>query len=196
MLAVRRFPNSYPTYPVSCVVRVTFKTSAICSLIDFNTSQYRLRSDNTHVCNTLSDIYAVSGDGKIQGSESYEVQVMTESDSKNRRRSQRVMLQLAVLVRANMPDGRCVQIQAFTLVVNAHGGLLESPLELTANQRITVINPHSRKDVACRVVRIERSSSALLQVAFEFDQRSAHFWPISFPPEDWGVVKEVANDNC
>jgi hypothetical protein len=66
---------------------------------------------------------------------------MTLSDPKNRRRSQRVMLQLAVLVRANMPDGRCVRVQAFTLVVNAHGGLLESPLELTANQRINNNQP-------------------------------------------------------
>jgi hypothetical protein len=120
---------------------------------------------------------------------------MTESVPKNRRRRQRVMLQLAVLVRANMPDGRCLQVQAFTLVVNAHGGLLESPLELTANQKITIINPQSGKDVGCRVVRIERSSSASLKVAFEFDQRSAHFWPITFPPEDWSVVEEVANDN-
>ena len=120
---------------------------------------------------------------------------MTESDPKNRRRSQRVMLQVAVLVRANMPDGRCVQVQAFTLVVNVHGGLLESPLELTANQRITIINPQSGKDVGCRVVRIEEPSSALFQVAFEFEQRSAHFWPIAFPPDDWGVVEEVANDN-
>jgi hypothetical protein len=120
---------------------------------------------------------------------------MTESGPKNRRRSQRVMLQLAVLVRANMPDGRCVQVQAFTLDVNAHGGLLESPLELTANQRITMVNPQSGIEVGCRVVRIERSSSALLQVAFEFDQHSADFWPIAFPPEDWGVVKEAANNN-
>jgi hypothetical protein len=120
---------------------------------------------------------------------------MAESHHKNRRRSQRVMLQLAVLVRANMPDGRCVQVQAFTLDVNAHGGLFDSPIELTPNQRITIINPQSGKDVGCRVVRIERSSSALLQVAFEFDQCNAHFWPITFPPEDWNVVKEVANDN-
>ena len=105
------------------------------------------------------------------------------------------MVQLAVLVRANMPDGRCVQVQAFTLAVNAHGGLLELPVELTGIQRITMINPQSGKEVGCRVVRIERSSSTLLQVAFEFDQHSAHFWPIAFPPEDWGVVKEVANDN-
>jgi hypothetical protein len=107
---------------------------------------------------------------------------MTESDPKNRRRSQRVMLQLAVLVRANMRNGRCVQVQAFTLAVNAHGGSLESPLELTANQRITIINPQSSKNVGCRVVRIERSSSALVQVAFEFDKHSAHFRPITPPP--------------
>ncbi len=106
------------------------------------------------------------------------------------------MLQLAVLVRANMRDGRCVQVHAFTLVVNAHGGLMETPLELTANQKITIINPQSGKEVGCSVVRMEGPSSGLFQVAFEFDQRNAHFWPITFPPEDWGVAAEVANDSA
>jgi len=66
---------------------------------------------------------------------------------------------------------------------------------MTTNQRITIINPQSRKDVGCTVVRIERPSSGLFQAAFEFDQRSAHFWPIAFPPDDWGVAEEVASDN-
>jgi hypothetical protein len=86
-------------------------------------------------------------------------------------------------------------VQAFTSVVNAHGGLLESPLKLASNQKILLINPHSGIEVSCKVVRVEGPTSALYEVAFEFDQRSANFWPITFLPEDWGAVKEVANDN-
>jgi hypothetical protein len=106
----------------------------------------------------------------------------------NRRRSQRVVLQVAVLVKANTPDGKRVPVQGLTLVVNAHGGLLQSPLSLASHQKITLVNPQSGKEVGCRVVRAERASSELVTVAFEFDEPTAKFWPISFPPEDWGAV--------
>jgi hypothetical protein len=112
----------------------------------------------------------------------------------NQRRSSRVSLLVVVLIRANMPDGRLVQVQAFVSVVNAHGGLLESPMELGANQQIVLINPHSRKEARCRVVRVEKVAG-LYEVAFEFDERSAFFWPISLPPGDWGVKEDITSDN-
>jgi hypothetical protein len=116
------------------------------------------------------------------------------SRSSNRRRSQRVTLQVPVLIRANMADGRRVQLQVFTSIVNAHGGLLESPIRLANNQKILIINPHSRRDIDCRVIRVEGPNSALYEVAFEFDQRCPRFWPIDFPPADWAVNEEIATD--
>jgi len=120
---------------------------------------------------------------------------MNLSKSANQRRSQRVPLQVVVIVRADMPDGRCVQVQAFTSVVNAHGGMLESPMKLATGQRILLINPNSGIDVGCRVVRVEGSNSALHDVAFEFDQRSPRFWPLNFPPEDWTAEEMIASDS-
>jgi hypothetical protein len=118
---------------------------------------------------------------------------MTVSEPKNRRRSQRITLQTVVLINATLIDGKTVRVQAFTLVVSAHGGLLESPLKLAVNQRILLINPHSGKDVGCRVVRVEESSSASYEVAFEFECHSPQFWPLTFPPEDWAMAKDVEN---
>jgi hypothetical protein len=103
----------------------------------------------------------------------------------NRRRSQRVALRVSVLVLAEAADGGRIQVQDFTLAVNAHGGLLESPLMAKANQRITLLNPTSGKEVDCRVVRVERSSSEMVTIAFEFHEPTAQFWPITFPPSDW-----------
>ena len=120
---------------------------------------------------------------------------MKPSQASNRRRSQRVSLQVVVLMRVNMPDGRFVQVQAFTSVVNAHGGLLESPLKLATNQNFLLINPHSRLEVGCKVVKVDCPNSALYDVAFEFEQRSAQFWAINFPPEDWAAKVELADDN-
>lgn len=104
-------------------------------------------------------------------------------------------LQVAVILRANMPDGRCVQVQAFTSVVNAHGGILESPMKLATDQKILLINPNSGMDVGCRVVRVEGPTSTLYDVAFEFDQRSPRFWPINFPPGDWAAEEAIVGDS-
>jgi hypothetical protein len=37
-------------------------------------------------------------------------------------------------------------------------------------------------------VRAKRASSELVTVAFEFDEPTAQFWPVNFPPEDWEAV--------
>jgi hypothetical protein len=107
---------------------------------------------------------------------------MDQSDASNRRRSQRVLLQVAVVIRAETPEGKRVQAQGFTSAVNAHGGLLESPLKMVVDQRIIVVNPHSGKEVGGRTVWVERASSELFLVAFEFDRPSPQFWPITFSP--------------
>ena len=117
---------------------------------------------------------------------------MDLSESSNRRRSQRLALQVVVLLRITMADGSCLQGQAFTSVVNAHGGLLEFPVRLENNQKIQINNPHSGEEVSCRVLRVEGTRAALYEVAFEFEKRSPLFWQIDFPPENWVAKEEEA----
>ena len=113
---------------------------------------------------------------------------MSKSNPKTHRRSERVLLQVAVIVKTELDDGKRVQFQAFTQRVNAHGGLLESPVRMTISQRITLVNPRSEKEVACRVVQAEGPSGESFAIAFEFDQPNPEFWPITFPPANWGVA--------
>jgi hypothetical protein len=120
---------------------------------------------------------------------------MENPDPQNRRRSQRVMLQVAVLIKAQMPEGNRVEAQAFTQVVNAHGGLLDAPFRMIPGQRITLVNSQSAQEAACRVVRVEGPSEGYFATAFEFNERSPQFWPISFPPLDWCVAQELTDGN-
>jgi hypothetical protein len=112
---------------------------------------------------------------------------MTAPEGANRRRSERVMIQLAVTVLAETPERVKVKEDARTLVVNAHGGLLKLKMELLAGQPLTLINPQNGIEQSCRVVRIEQPSPDYFAVAFEFDHPSPKFWPIVFPPKDWGL---------
>jgi hypothetical protein len=105
-----------------------------------------------------------------------------------RRRSQRVMLRVPILVKTRIGKGTPSGAEGVTLVVNAHGGLLESTLPVADNEEIILAVPYTGKEVGCRVVRSEVTSSGLVRFAFEFGERTCKFWPISFPPEDWEEV--------
>ena len=105
----------------------------------------------------------------------------------NRRRSERVMLQIPVIVVAETRERVQVKEEAQTLVVNAHGGLLKVKMELLAGQPMLLVNSTNGLEQSCRVVRIEQTSQDYFAVAFEFDRPSPKFWPVVFPPADWGL---------
>lgn len=117
-----------------------------------------------------------------------ELKSTSEIAPQKHRRSQRVMLKLDILVRLNVQEASPSQTHAFTVAINAHGGLMESPFRMIAGQRITLINPQSGREVGCTVVSVHSSSQGYFKTAFEFEQRSPQFWAIAFPPVDWGIT--------
>jgi hypothetical protein len=68
---------------------------------------------------------------------------MNDLEPQNRLRSQRVLLQVAVLVILETKEGHRVCSQGFTQIANAHGGLMEVPSRMIAAQRLTLVNPQS-----------------------------------------------------
>jgi hypothetical protein len=122
-------------------------------------------------------------------------ELLKKADLPNRRRSQRVLVQIPVLFLGQTADGAPVQGQAFTQVVNAHGGLLDAPVQMSAGQDLTLVNPQSGKQARCRIIRVGRPSDGCFPTAFEFEERSPHFWPITFPPPDWGTAGTETNES-
>jgi hypothetical protein len=107
-------------------------------------------------------------------------------DPTNRRRSERVMLQVSVVVQARTRDGNEVREDTQTVVVNAHGGLMKLRMEVKTGQPILLVNK-AKLQQWCKVVRVETGEAGYSAVAFEFDQPNPQFWPIVFPPADWGA---------
>jgi hypothetical protein len=99
------------------------------------------------------------------------------------------MLQIPVTVLAETPERVQVQEDTHTLVVNAHGGLMKLKMELLSGQPLILVNPQNGLEQSCRVVRIDQPSPDYFAVAFEFDRPAPKFWPVTFPPLDWGVAK-------
>ena len=110
---------------------------------------------------------------------------MSPSSPDNRRRSERVMLRMSIVVETETPQHEKQREETFTLVVNAHGGLLQLEMEVLAGQPIRLINPKSGMTALARVVRVENPPGGYTAVAFEFDEPMPKFWPVEFPPADW-----------
>ena len=110
------------------------------------------------------------------------------SDTATRRRSERILLQLHLFVETQLDDGRAVSTDAFTLVVNAHGGLLEMNLKLPRGHKLWLINRATGARVPCHVIGARKSGDGAFDVTFEFESPSPEFWPIRFPPPDWQLL--------
>ena len=108
------------------------------------------------------------------------------SNPTNRRRSERVMLQMRIKVLAEDTERKPREEEALTQVVNAHGGLLRLRMDVHVGQPMVLVNPHNIEQ-NCRVVRVEDISPEFFSVAFEFDKPNPKFWPVVFPPADWGA---------
>jgi len=112
-------------------------------------------------------------------------------EERNRRRSERVVLRVPLQLSAKMPDGKRISIEAHSLVVNAHGGLLDIGMKMLKGQQVILSNPKTEKVASGKIVRAEASGEGRFAVAFEFELPVPSFWPVSFPPADWSLIAEA-----
>jgi hypothetical protein len=113
------------------------------------------------------------------------------TDERGRRRSERVVLRVTLQLAAKMPDGKRINIEAHSLVVNAHGGLLEVGMELFRGQHIILNNARTEKAATGTVLRVEGLKEGRFSIAFEFEYPAPSFWPVVFPPADWASSAEA-----
>src|SRR5579859_169714 len=113
---------------------------------------------------------------------------MSPSEDANRRRSERVRLQIPIVVMTESVEHEPMEEETQTVVVNAHGGLMKLQMEVLAGQPIVLMHPRSGVKAAARVVRVENPPGGFTAVAFEFKEPSAKFWPVEFPPADWAAA--------
>jgi hypothetical protein len=112
---------------------------------------------------------------------------METQAEQNRRRTERVLLRTSVMVLAENEQHRQIQEEAKTQVVNAHGGLLVMRAHLHMGQSFLLKNPQTGSEMNCRVVHVDEAGMEDYSIAFEFDRPAPKFWPITFPPLDWGL---------
>ena len=97
-------------------------------------------------------------------------------------------MQIRLLLETRLDDGTMVRMAAFTLIVNAHGGLLEVSQKLPPGHKIHLINTGTNARAPAYVIGARKSRDDGFNVAFELENPSPDFWPIRFPPRDWNLV--------
>jgi hypothetical protein len=111
------------------------------------------------------------------------------SKFKEHRRSYRVLLRVPIAVMGETTQHTPFSEATVTLVVNAHGALLELATRVAPGQTLSIANLSSGEEVACRVVHSGTLKEGKTEVAVEFAAPSPFFWKVAFPPSDWGVHK-------
>ena len=112
-----------------------------------------------------------------------------EDEARERGRSQRVELQIPVLIYVQMPDGRSLRHNGFTLLVNTRGCVFTIETKLEVGQHIGPVNPKSGVEQPGTVTRVQKSRDGGYAVAFEFDSSTPRLWPLMFPPKNRKVER-------
>lgn len=102
-----------------------------------------------------------------------------------RRRSQRVLMQVAVRVSGKDAQGATFEEDTNTLAINAHGALVLTSARVTSGSVITMRHKATNEEQECHVAFLGPVRSGKSEIGLEFSAPRPSFWRVAFPPEDW-----------
>jgi hypothetical protein len=108
--------------------------------------------------------------------------------AKNRspkRRSQRVLMSLAVRVHGYDAAGGRIDEETQTLAINAHGALVLMKSRVTSGGQLFLMNKRTEEEQECHVVFLGPVRGGKAEIGLEFTEARPGFWRVTFPPEDW-----------
>jgi len=121
----------------------------------------------------------------VELTEQKAVEVATGED---RRRSERLSLDVALVVRGESAKRHSFEEQTFTTSVSAHGALVVLSTKVELGQTIYLKHPKTQKEMKGRVTRFGPVHGNQAQVGVDFAQPTLTFWPAVFPPKSWKPV--------
>ena len=101
------------------------------------------------------------------------------------RRSERLTVDVPLVIRGEAADRKQFQEERFTLIVNAHGALLPLSTKVSLGPKLLLLNPTNWHECRAKVVYVETPSDGLTRVGVELDRSVPEFWQVSSPPADW-----------
>ena len=105
---------------------------------------------------------------------------MVELAESAQRRSQRLFHKMRLQALGRSHEGRKFREMCETLVVSAHGGLLNLKHEVDDGEMLVLVNLETQEEQECRIVYLGESGSRGMRVGVEFLTPAPYFWGIDF----------------
>ena len=102
-----------------------------------------------------------------------------------RRRSQRVLMQVAVRIRGEDVKGESIEEETETLAINAHGALVLMKARVTSGSKVLLQHKRTQEEQECHVAFLGPVRAGKAEIGLEFSSPRPAFWRVAFPPEDW-----------
>ena len=102
-----------------------------------------------------------------------------------RRRSQRVLMQVAIRIRGTDAQAKAIDEEAETLAINAHGALVLLVARFTSGSTVKLQHKRTQEEQDCHVVFLGPVRAGKAEIGLEFTTANPNFWRVAFPPEDW-----------
>lgn len=102
-----------------------------------------------------------------------------------RRRSQRVLMQVAVRVSGANAQGNSFEEDTETLAINAHGALILLNARVTSGCVLKMQHKGTQEEQECHVAYLGPVRAGRAEIGLEFAAPTPSFWRVAFPPEDW-----------
>ena len=106
----------------------------------------------------------------------------------DRRRSERLSLDVVLVVRGESVERQTFQEEIYTTSISAHGALVVMSTKVALGQTIYLRNPKTQEEMEGRVTRFGPLYGNQAQVGIEFTKPTLTFWPAVFPPKNWEPV--------
>lgn len=102
-----------------------------------------------------------------------------------RRRSQRVLMQVAVRISGTDAQGSAFEEETETLAINAHGALILTSSRVTSGSVVKMRHKGTNEEQDCHVAFLGPVRAGKSEIGLEFSAPRPSFWRVAFPPEDW-----------
>jgi hypothetical protein len=102
-----------------------------------------------------------------------------------RRRSQRVLMQVAVRVTGTDAQGHPFEEDTETLAINAHGALILTSARVTSGSILKMQHKGTKEEQECHVAFLGPVRAGKSEIGLEFSSPRPSFWRVAFPPSDW-----------
>ncbi|HUA00686.1 MAG TPA: hypothetical protein VMB02_10165 [Candidatus Aquilonibacter sp.] len=103
------------------------------------------------------------------------------------RRSERILLDVPVVICGGSADRPTFREETFTVTVSAHGALLMLASKVALGQHVVVMNPQNWDEREAKVSYLGPDRAGLAQVGVEFAEPAPEFWAVTTPPPDWNL---------